>query len=189
MSEPIPSEAGREPAPEPLRTVQELINTRDLEAGTEELRTPDELAAWLRGHGLLTGPQALTAGDLERMLAVREALRALLDERAHEGAVSAATRDALRAGYGGAVLAPAFGEDGAPALVPAAEGLDGALARLHAIVAAAAREGTWSRLKVCGNAGCRWAFYDRSKNRSGSWCSMAVCGNRAKARSFRSRNR
>jgi len=51
----------------------------------------------------------------------------------------------------------------------------------------AKEEGIWSRLKVCPNEACQWAFYDRSRNRSGRWCMMEVCGNRMKARSFRQR--
>jgi predicted RNA-binding Zn ribbon-like protein len=49
-------------------------------------------------------------------------------------------------------------------------------------------DGTWKRLKACRNHGCRWAFYDYSKNRSGSWCSMQLCGNRTKTRSYRRRH-
>ena len=43
------------------------------------------------------------------------------------------------------------------------------------------RDGTWGRLKACAEDGCRWAFYDASRNQSGRWCSMAVCGNRPRA--------
>jgi predicted RNA-binding Zn ribbon-like protein len=74
-------------------------------------------------------------------------------------------------------------------LDPAGAGLDAALARLLGIVQTAMVDGTWSRLKVCRWDSCQWAFYDSSKNRSGSWCSMAVCGNRAKAASYRRRQR
>ena len=50
-------------------------------------------------------------------------------------------------------------------------------------------DGSWERLKVCADHGCRWAFYDRSKNRQGHWCDMAVCGNRLKNRELRARQR
>ena len=45
----------------------------------------------------------------------------------------------------------------------------------------------WKRLKLCGSATCRWAFYDQSRNRSSRWCAMASCGNRQKAKRFRAR--
>jgi predicted RNA-binding Zn ribbon-like protein len=50
-------------------------------------------------------------------------------------------------------------------------------------------DGSWERIKACGNPDCRWAFYDNSKNHSGRWCEMASCGNRMKARAFRERAR
>jgi predicted RNA-binding Zn ribbon-like protein len=48
-------------------------------------------------------------------------------------------------------------------------------------------DGSWDRLKLCGNPDCRWAFYDRSHSRRGSWCDMASCGNRLKNRNLRAR--
>src|ERR671914_22880 len=61
-------------------------------------------------------------------------------------------------------------------LEPAAGGVDGALGRIVAVIHAAIADGTWERLKACERDVCRWAFYDRSKNRSGHWCATNVCG-------------
>jgi len=77
--------------------------------------------------------------------------------------------------------------DGTSLLEPCAEGPDGALAALLAPVAEAMSDGTWARVKACRADGCRWAFYDFSRNRSGTWCEMAVCGNREKVRAYRER--
>jgi predicted RNA-binding Zn ribbon-like protein len=49
--------------------------------------------------------------------------------------------------------------------------------------------GDRSRLKVCGNSGCRWVFYDDTKNRSRRWCDSNLCGNLFKVRRYRSRHR
>jgi predicted RNA-binding Zn ribbon-like protein len=49
--------------------------------------------------------------------------------------------------------------------------------------------GELERLKVCDNQGCRWAFYDESRNRSRRWCQSTACGNRFKVRRFRERQR
>ena len=68
-----------------------------------------------------------------------------------------------------------------------AAGADGVLGNVLAVVAAAMGDGSWSRVKLCADDACAWAFVDASRNRSGRWCSMAGCGNRAKARAFRSR--
>ena len=80
-----------------------------------------------------------------------------------------------------------FQTDGSAPLTPDAEGFAGALAQVLVPVAEAARDGSWERVKACRADDCKWAFYDRSRNRSGVWCDMAVCGNRAKVRAYRSR--
>jgi predicted RNA-binding Zn ribbon-like protein len=74
-----------------------------------------------------------------------------------------------------------------PALVTNAPGVDGFLGRVLSAAYAAMLDGSWSRLKACRNHGCRWAFYDYSRNRSASWCSMQLCGNRTKTRTYRRR--
>jgi predicted RNA-binding Zn ribbon-like protein len=172
-------------APDDLGLVQRFVNSADLETGEEELESPTALSAWLAERGLLAQGTRTTAAELERAKEVREGLRGLL--LAHNGGVTdpeavkrlerVASQAVLRAGFAG----------GAPRLEPAAKGVDGALARLLAIVTAAAAEGSWQRLKACADEGCRWAFYDRTKNRSGRWCSMAACGNQQKARAYRER--
>jgi predicted RNA-binding Zn ribbon-like protein len=178
----------RERAPGRLAVVQDFINTFEVEAATEELADADALAAWLGARDLLDAGVRLGPSDLVRARELREQLRTLLEDRAHGGA-QAATVAALNALGARALLVASLDADGAVTLAPAADGLDGAFASLLAIVARATLDGTWERLKVCSDDGCRWAFYDRSRNRSGSWCSMAVCGNRAKARNFRARQR
>ena len=77
--------------------------------------------------------------------------------------------------------------EGRATLVTRASGLDAALGELAIIVADAIRDGSWSRLKVCQNDACQWAFYDRSNARTSKWCYMSVCGNRAKQRTHRAR--
>ncbi len=84
-------------------------------------------------------------------------------------------------------LAVRFDAGGDAHVVSDAEGVDGALGRLLAIVHDAIHDGTWDRLKVCPADDCQVAFYDRSRNHSAVWCDMAVCGNRAKARGYRAR--
>ena len=175
-------------APEPLRLVQQFVNSADLEAGEDELETPVALADWLDRHQLIPAGTSVSPADHRRVIDVREGLRAVLfahnggdpDPQAVERLERAATRSELRA---------CFPPDGPPRLAPSCDGASGALARLLVIVTTAAADGTWDRLKACADTGCRWAFYDHSKNRSGSWCAMAVCGNQQKARSYRARRR
>ena len=70
--------------------------------------------------------------------------------------------------------------------IPAQRLADG-LAGLLLTIRDAQADGSWDRLKLCGNPDCRWAFYDRSHSRRGAWCEMASCGNKVKNRNLRAR--
>jgi predicted RNA-binding Zn ribbon-like protein len=169
--------------PQGLDLLAGFINTGDPE-GRDEIDTPEALRGWLRDHGLPSG--AASPGDVRRAHAVREALRALLV--AHNGGdLSPDAVETCNAAARRAPLHVVLGEDGAARLEPLAKGVDAALGRLLAIVERAQAEGTWERMKACAADDCRWAYYDRSRNRSRHWCDMASCGNRAKARTYRSR--
>jgi predicted RNA-binding Zn ribbon-like protein len=173
-------------APGRLELVRQFVNTLDLETGEDELATSSDLDAWLRGRDLLTGASSPVERDRRRALELREALRALLVANNGGGdaggALAVLDGVARRAGMRLRFAQPARAE-----LCPSAAGVDAALGRLLAIVAEAMTLGIWPRLKACRAEGCRWAFYDRAKNRSRAWCSMAVCGNRTKARTYRLR--
>jgi len=176
-------------APGRLELVRQFINSADLESDTEELGDLAALRSWLRRRGLIGPRERLEEGDLERALAVREALRRLLADRSAGAAIDTGALGSLNSRPAAAHLRVSFDATGAPALEPAAGGLDRAFAVLLAAIERAAAEGSWERLKVCSDHECLWAFYDHSKNRSRSWCNMAVCGNRAKARGYRRRQR
>ena len=108
--------------------------------------------------------------DLARALDVREGLRALL--MAHNGEPLDAERvDEARPRRAPVPGARLLRRGRAARARRGLGGVDGALARLLAIVATAAEQGAWERLKACPRDCCIWAFYDRSKNRSGRWCS------------------
>jgi predicted RNA-binding Zn ribbon-like protein len=179
-------------APGSLGLVQDFVNTLEMEPGPrdediEQIGTPEALTAWLEERRLLSGGPA-GAADLARTFELREAIRGLLF--ANNGGPTAEpdlallNRMAVESG-----LRPRFAAGGRVVLEPAAGGMHGALGRLVAAVSDAMNDGSWHRLKACADDGCRWAFYDSSRNRSGHWCSMESCGNRAKARQFRQRRR
>jgi len=182
------SSATDQPAPGDLALVQRFVNTTDLETGADDLGDPEQLTAWLRAAGLASQVDAFDEAGRERVLAVREALRSLLLANHGEPADPKAIAVLDRAARDAPVVV-AFGADGSARLAPAGGGVGGALAGLLGIVARAQADGTWSRLKACPADACGWAFYDRSRNRSRTWCTMSVCGNRAKARSYRARQR
>jgi predicted RNA-binding Zn ribbon-like protein len=187
-------------APGELERVRRFVNTRQVGRVTDRLSDPPALSAWLEQEGLAPAATRATRTDLARAVALRESLRAILlahnagpgPGRAADTAdtADAALADACRVldeAAARARLRVRFGDDGSALLAPEAGGVSGALGRLVATVHDSIAQGTWSRLKVCRDHECEWAFYDHTKNRSGAWCSMEGCGNRAKARAFRER--
>lgn len=175
-------------APHGLDLVIDFVNTLDVEKGTDLLATPGALGEWLRGRGLAPSPpRAPGESDLRAALALRETLREVMES--HNGAPPADGAERVLEGTARrGELAVGFGAGGTVRLAPRAGGVDGALAALLVPVAHAIEDGTWQRVKACRAPDCRWAFYDRSRNRSGTWCDMAVCGNRTKVRSYRRRS-
>ena len=125
---------------------------------------------------------------MARVRALRESLRALLlannggeaEERELRPLREAAERSRYR---------PVLDADGSLSLEPARADLSGFEARLLLAIERLQAHGAWPRLKACTDDGCRWAFYDTTRNRSRTWCSMEECGNREKTRRYRSRQR
>jgi predicted RNA-binding Zn ribbon-like protein len=176
----------RESAPGELRLIQEFVNTRDIETGSEDLASPDLLASWLEHRGLLADKTAVTESDRQQAVRVREALRAALLTN-NGAAFDGDALDTLNRAAQEAPLRVSVQPEGGASLEVSASGVQGAIGRLLGIMFTAMTTGTWSRLKACRSDRCQWAFYDHSKNRSGTWCSMAVCGNRTKTRAYRQR--
>ena len=181
-----PGESTSKTAPQPLYPVQRFVNSIDLESG-EDVSSPEALRDWFAERGLMDSADAVEPADLRRAIDVREGLRAVLQAQQRPPARHGARGAARPPPSGGRACACASrGRD--PELVPDADGVDGAVARLMAIVAAAVEHGRWERL-ACPREECEWAFFDKSKNRSGRWCSMESCGNIEKAKAFRERQR
>jgi predicted RNA-binding Zn ribbon-like protein len=171
-------------APAPLALVQRLVNSIDLERDHEWLASPADLTKWLK-EARLEPPSRVTAADVRRAQALREAFRLLL---AANNRGEAPPADALatvnRTARTGRV-ALELAKDGQLVVRAHAEGMAGALGAVVAVAFEAMLDGRWQRLKACRN--CRWAFYDYSRNRVASWCSMSLCGNRLKTRRYRKR--
>ena len=152
------------PAPEPLRQVQLLINSTNVESGDDWL--PDWLA------------ERKAVGEVARARKLREALRSLA--LANNG--FPLPDEALRVVNGAAArLSVRLDADRRVRLEANGDPLDAVVA----VAFGAMLDGTWGRLKACRN--CHWSFYDNSPNRSATWCSMQLCGNRTKTRAYRRR--
>jgi predicted RNA-binding Zn ribbon-like protein len=169
-----------------LDLVIDFVNTLDVEASTDELHTSADLAAWLHAHDLTTAHTAASETDHRHGLGLREALRALMLANNGGAADERASGELERAARRGE-LSVHFTAPGTISLAPGTGAIDGALAQLLVPVAQSIADGSWQRVKACRSDDCRWAFYDRSRNRSGVWCEMAVCGNRTKVRAYRKR--
>lgn len=184
---PPASDSGRRPpAPGRLELLRTFMNTVDLESRVDRFTSPEALAGWLIERGLLAPGTWATRADLEAAIAFRETVREVLEANAgHGSAIDAVERlDRI------AARVPLHVQlAGSPRLEPeGTEGVDAAIGRLLGIIYESVAQGSWSRLKVCRNDICRWAFYDSSRNHSGTWCTMAICGNRVKGQAFRRRH-
>lgn len=175
------------PAPEPLLLVQAFVNTRDRGLGTDLLDDADAANQWLHQCGLLAAEATAGADDLRAARDVREGLRALIVQNGNGPAPTAGNlrplQEVARSSRPRLSVDPA----GRVQVDPGSGRLADGLSRLLLIIRDAQRDGTWPRLKACGNSDCHWAFYDRSHSRRGAWCDMASCGNLIKNRNLRAR--
>jgi predicted RNA-binding Zn ribbon-like protein len=175
------------PAPGDLEKVRKFVNTTNIEEGWDLLSDVAGMIAWFVDAGLLEENVRSTKGDLEDAIRVREALRQMMLANNGDLGDATAALEQLNAASDAARFSIVFCGICEVAYRPNAAGVAGALGRLLSIVADSMAAGTWSRLKVCANDECLWAFYDNARNRSGKWCEMALCGNRLKARTYRAR--
>ena len=178
------------PAPMPLLLVQSFVNTWDGDRGSDLLLDPAAARDWMTRADLWSAGRAPDPAELHLARGVREAIRAMLV--ANSGGPRPGPSD-LQPLQAVALASP-------PALQVSPEGLirlgpqhadrpGAGLLTLLLVIHDAQRDGTWRRLKACGNPDCRWAFYDRSHSGVGAWCDMATCGNRIKNRRLRQRQR
>src|SRR5215204_6271805 len=177
------------PAPGALSLVQDFVNTRNYLQGGDLLGGAEEATRRLIECGLLEEGESVGEAERRRLVDLREALRVLLlahNDAAEPGPGADSLNDL---GASAVALGVSFGGDGRPALGPVVgEGpAERIMARLLAEIFRAEAEGRWGRLKACREPGCRWAFYDASKNGMGRWCNMQVCGARHKMRRYRER--
>jgi predicted RNA-binding Zn ribbon-like protein len=184
-----PGDDEPKPAPAPLVLVQSLVNTVELPDGADRLADATDARPWLVDVGLLAPDAELTDTDLDRVRAVREALRAMLVHNAGGPPPNKSALTVLRGVAEGGTARADLGDDGAVRLGAHGKAVRDRLVELLLIIRDAQRDGTWARLKACANDECQWAFYDRSRNHGGTWCEMAACGNKLKNRAFRARSR
>lgn len=174
---------------EHIHLIVSFTNTLDIEAGTDIFQNRRGLLRWLVDQGMATPEDGVDLEDQVRLVEVRDAVRELIASDATEGTGLRILEVANRAA-GRIPLYLAFTAAGGVRLQPRATSpADHAIGAILVAVYRGHEDGLLARLKVCRNPGCRWVFYDRSKNQARRWCEMAVCGNRAKAVRFRARRK
>jgi predicted RNA-binding Zn ribbon-like protein len=178
------------PAPPALQPLQAFLNTRDSDEGWDLLDDPETARTWLSREGLAKPGARIGPALLEELREIREALRALLRQNNAGPAPTSRQLAVLRRLASSSRPQLEIDRRGRFGLgISGQADVRAALVAMLLAARDAQTDGSWSRLKACGNDECGWAFFDRSRNRQGSWCDMAVCGNRLKNRSFRARQR
>jgi predicted RNA-binding Zn ribbon-like protein len=175
-------------APEPLIAVQGLANTYSFEDDEELLLDPETARRWLVEWDLVAPSIEIDDAALERLVDFRAVIRSLIEAN-HDGEANPQASAQLARLAAEHRVGLAAGADGGLALdLEPPNTVDGVIAQMVGIVFQAQLESDWPRLKICAADDCRWAFYDRSRNRAGNWCRMGLCGNRAKNRAYRARH-
>jgi predicted RNA-binding Zn ribbon-like protein len=169
-----------------LNLLREFVNTKNVEAGEDEVGTPELLGAWLAARKLLSGGP-VEAEAHQRAIAIREGLRELGGANNGEPVNKERIDELNRAAANLPVVVRVAPDDWH--LRPSSRGVDGFLAGLLGTLARSMADGSWARVKSCRRDDCRWLFFDQSRNRSGTWCSMAGCGSLMKSRAYRARRR
>ncbi|WP_399927567.1 CGNR zinc finger domain-containing protein [Streptomyces kanamyceticus] len=183
------------PAPGGLALVQELLNTapagRPGAAGLPDLLGDGALRAaqewadgavrgWARETGRPDVHLVLADEDLPKLRCLRDQVRRALAAGDQGGEAVRFTSAPVVVGLAG---------DGTLTVEPEGAGARWLASAVLAEALLAQASGVWRRLKICRNASCRTAFYDRSRNNSGVWHSVRGCGNAAHLRACRERRR
>ena len=143
------------------------------------------LADWgLPGHG------DLDEGDLRELAELRATIRSTIERTRSGRKPTARAAERIDAALADGPVRYRLSTKGLRPhveVVPLAEGREAIAGAVALSFARFLADGELDRLKTCDNRGCRWVFYDETRNRSRRWC--GPCGNVDKVRRFRERRR
>ena len=171
----------------PVRLAVDLVNSRSVITGADELDDLDALRAFLAAHGE-PGGDDLGPGDLEAARSLREGLRAVFD--APDTATSVERLNRLLASSGATPRVSTHGERGPHLHFESLQA--GTIDRLAAATAMGLAtvlcECGTERFGVCDSSTCNDVFIDSSRNRRKRYCSDG-CSHRENVAAFRARKR
>lgn len=186
-----------EPAPLGLALVHDLLNTisagrpraADLLDDLAQAQTwlDQVLDCWAEETGQAVAQVHLTSNELDELRGLRAELRRLLASPEGEGPGGDEADVAPAVHVAAAALR--MDRNGRIVLEPRGQGWRYVAALVLLEVFQAQQADTWHRLKICRNARCATAFFDRSRNSSGVWHSTRTCGNPENLRAHRARQR
>jgi len=185
MTPRIPAPKSQAPAPLFLA----FLNTVDDDGKTRKIDTFDDprgLVDILRGHGLTDLPSPPTRNQMADLMSLRAAGYAVLSAIAAGRSPGREEAIYLDMAIKSALRDAQFRFDPAGLTVRA-----GPLGGLHDQLVLSLfdlmQRSDLTRLRECRR--CTHLFLDHGRGQGRRWCSMARCGNRAKAESFRQRQR
>jgi predicted RNA-binding Zn ribbon-like protein len=155
----------------------------------EELDEPPALRAWVHQFFPSLAPPAVDDARLATALALREAVRQLIDAARGPGGRASCHRDAVEL-----VNQAAARPTPAPSLDPTGRLDLWSADPVTAVLSLIARDAldlvtspAVLRIRECAGPACGAMFVDTSRPGTRRWCSMGTCGNQAKKAALRGR--
>ena len=147
----VPNEEVK-PAPMPLLLVQSFVNTWDGDHGSDLLLDPAAARDWLTEAGLWSAERAPDPAELHLARGMREGIRAMLVANSGGLPPGPGELQPLQAVAQASPPVLQVSPDGEVSLGPNPPDRPGAgLLTLLLVIRDAQRDGTWRRLKACGN--------------------------------------
>lgn len=176
-----------------LGLVQDLVNTHAVERDGFDLLSDHATAQhwlqeasrqWASDRALPPPDPTLPKTDLQPLRDLRTAVLAILETPPGQRSADSAGAITERA-----QVQLATDDHDRVAMIPLGSGAAWLTSAIWSEILLSQQTGTWAKVKLCREPGCRTAFYDASRNGSGTWHNVRTCGNIANLRASRTRRK